>query len=278
MSSWVRHCRLARLSENVPLKLPKCSLPQDRGHEFPSSGLGPNWPSIIKAMRKNWPIWPGHACVLLALSACIVLTGCAGVSSGQKQGPNQDPPAQGGLLTVGPATLDFGTVAVGGTANLNGTLTAGTSDITVSSAGWNGSGFNVSGITFPVTIPAGQSVGYTVTFAPETAGKSSGTISFVNDGTTSPVVQTLDGNGGQAGLHTVSLSWDASLSTVIGYNVYRSMQSGGPYDRLTSSPQPGTSYTDSTVLSGTTYYYVATAVDSNQVESVHSNQATAVVP
>jgi hypothetical protein len=32
------------------------------------------------------------------------------------------------------------------------------------------------------------------------------------------------------------------------------------------------------VLTGATYYYVATAVDSNHSESVYSNQAQAVVP
>jgi fibronectin type 3 domain-containing protein len=32
---------------------------------------------------------------------------------------------------------------------------------------------------------------------------------------------------------------------------------------------------DVSVLSGTTYYYVSTAVDSSNVESAYSNQATA---
>ena len=63
-----------------------------------------------------------------------------------------------------------------------------------------------------------------------------------------------------------------------GYFVYRGTQSGGPYTKLQSSSQPGTTYVDSTVQSGTTYYYVVTAVDSNGNESADSNQATAVVP
>jgi hypothetical protein len=225
-------------------------------------------------------------CCLLAILACIVMTCCAGVSSNGQQsnaGANPAPsqplaPAGPGLLSVAPATMNFGTVAVGGNANLMGTLTAGSSDINVTSAAWSGQGYYVSGITFPVTVAAGKSVTYTVTFTPQVAGDSPGSVSFVNDGSTSPLSQTLDGSGGQAGAHTVGLSWDASTSSVIGYNVYRGTQSGGPYQRLTSSPQPGTSYTDATVLSGTTYYYVSTAVDSNLTESVYSNQALAVVP
>jgi fibronectin type 3 domain-containing protein len=39
-----------------------------------------------------------------------------------------------------------------------------------------------------------------------------------------------------------------------------------------------TTYTDSTVSSGQTYYYVATAVDDNSEESGYSNEAQAVIP
>jgi fibronectin type 3 domain-containing protein len=40
----------------------------------------------------------------------------------------------------------------------------------------------------------------------------------------------------------------------------------------------GTAYIDSSVSAGLTYYYVATAVDSSNVESGYSNQAMAIVP
>lgn len=79
--------------------------------------------------------------------------------------------------------------------------------------------------------------------------------------------------------HSVSLSWTASTSTgVIGYNVYRSLTSGGPYTKLTGSPISGTSYTDSAVVAGQTYYYVCTAVGLGNVESGYSNQASATIP
>ena len=60
--------------------------------------------------------------------------------------------------------------------------------------------------------------------------------------------------------------------------MYRSSISGGPYTKFTSLPDASTTFTDSSVLSGQTYYYVVTAVDSNNVESLYSNQATAVIP
>jgi fibronectin type 3 domain-containing protein len=90
-------------------------------------------------------------------------------------------------------------------------------------------------------------------------------------------VQSLTGTGTAPTQHTVDLSWAASADAV-GYNIYRSTTSGGPYTMINSSLDGTTAYTDSTVTSGTTYYYVATAVNSSSEESGYSNQATAVIP
>jgi len=49
-------------------------------------------------------------------------------------------------------------------------------------------------------------------------------------------------------------------------------------DRINSSLVAVLNYTDSTVQSGTTYYYVTTAVDSSGIESVFSNQVSATIP
>jgi len=76
----------------------------------------------------------------------------------------------------------------------------------------------------------------------------------------------------------VLLSWNADTGSISGYNTYRSTVSGGPYSKLTASPQPATSYTDLAVQSGTTYYYVVTAVSTSSMESGYSNQAEATVP
>jgi fibronectin type 3 domain-containing protein len=65
---------------------------------------------------------------------------------------------------------------------------------------------------------------------------------------------------------------------VIGYRVYRSETSGSGFSALNGTTITALNYTDSTVSSGTTYYYVVTSVNSSGVESAYSNQATAVVP
>jgi hypothetical protein len=80
-------------------------------------------------------------------------------------------------------------------------------------------------------------------------------------------------------VHSVALAWTASTSTnVTGYNVYRGTQSGGPYTKINPSPVAATGYTDTAAQAGATYYYVTTAIDSNNNESAYSNEAQAVIP
>jgi hypothetical protein len=78
--------------------------------------------------------------------------------------------------------------------------------------------------------------------------------------------------------HQVTLNWTASSSTVSGYNVYRGTTTGGPYTIVNSSLVAGTNYVDTTVTSGTTYYYVTTAVNSSNEASSYSNEVQAIVP
>ena len=91
-------------------------------------------------------------------------------------------------------------------------------------------------------------------------------------------VQSLTGIGTVADSHNVDLSWTASTSQdVVGYNIYRGNTSGGPYQKVNAGLDPNTVYTDPQVGAGT-YYYVTTAVDSSNQESVYSNEAQALVP
>jgi hypothetical protein len=84
----------------------------------------------------------------------------------------------------------------------------------------------------------------------------------------------------QVGQHAVDLSWNASTSAdIVGYNVYRGQVVSGPYSKInTGGLVASTLYSDTSVASGMTYYYVATVVDSGGRESAHSNQAQAAIP
>lgn len=72
------------------------------------------------------------------------------------------------------------------------------------------------------------------------------------------------------GYFEVDLQWTANYETdIAGYNVYRSETSGGVYEKLNLSPISDTIYNDTTVGSNW-YYYVATAVDTQDLESNYS--------
>ena len=182
-----------------------------------------------------------------------------------------------GTLAVSPTSLAFGNVVVGSSASLSGSLTASGASVTVTAASLNNAEFAVSGISLPVTIAAGQSASFTVTFAPQSTGAASASLSFTSNASNSPAVQSLTGTGTAQTQHTVDLTWDASQDAV-GYNIYRGGVSGGPYTMINTSLDSSTAYTDSTVVSGQTYYYVTTALDASQQESGFSNQAKAVIP
>ena len=81
--------------------------------------------------------------------------------------------------------------------------------------------------------------------------------------------------------HGVALRWNSSTSKdVVGYFVYRGTVPGPPYatfTKLALAPIRATTYTDSTVAAGATYYYVVTAVNGSGKESAYSNQASATI-
>ena len=183
-----------------------------------------------------------------------------------------------GSLGVNPSSINFGNVVVGTKQTQTATLSATSAPVTVSSAGMVGSEFAISGLTFPFTLAAGSTATFNVTFTPQVSGSTSASVSFASNATNSPVVEALSGSGTPAPQHSVALSWNASTSTVAGYNVYRGSVSGGPYAKVSSAPDVSTTYSDGSVQAGQTYYFVVTAVDGTGVESVYSNEVKAVIP
>lgn len=182
-----------------------------------------------------------------------------------------------GQLAVSPTSLSFGNVVVGSSSALSGSLNASGASVTVTSASLNNGEFVLSGISLPVTLAAGQSTPFTVTFTPQASGATSASLSFSSNAANSPAVQSMTGTGAVPTQHTVDLTWNSS-NNAVGYNVYRGSVSGGPYSIVNSSLDGTTAYTDNTVASGQTYYYVATAVDGSSNESGYSTETQAVIP
>jgi hypothetical protein len=181
------------------------------------------------------------------------------------------------VLAASPTSLAFGNVNLNTSSPLPTTITnTGNSSVTVTGVNTVGAGFSASGVANGLTLQPNQTATLTVTFDPTTAGAVSGaSVTVVSNA--GGLVIPLSGAGNAQ--QSVSLTWTASVSSdVTGYYVYRSTTQGSGYVSLNaSSPTSIDQYTDSTVQSGMTYYYVVTAVDSSDVESAYSSPATAVV-
>ncbi len=198
------------------------------------------------------------------------------------QGPGLTIPLTGtatslGTLTIAPSALNFGDITVGNSGNQPLALSATGGSVTISSSASSNAQFALAGASFPLTIPAGQSVSLDVVFTPINSGVVSGTLAFASNAANSTSSEPLTGTG-TAPVYTVGLSWTASTSSVTGYNVYRGPATSGPFAKINPSLDSATDYTDSTVTSGQTYYYVTTAVNSSNEESSPSSPAEAKIP
>jgi hypothetical protein len=183
-----------------------------------------------------------------------------------------------GLLSSSALSLSFGNVNVGSSSTQSVTVTnTGGSNVSISNVTISGAGFNVNGISTGLILSPGASVIVNVIFAPAASGSVTGGVTITSNASNSPLTISFSGTG-LVVTHSATLNWTASTSVVVGYNVYRGSISGGPYTKINSSLDATTIFTDTSVLSGQTYYYVVTAVDSSNVESAHSNQVTAVIP
>ena len=117
-----------------------------------------------------------------------------------------------------------------------------------------------NGTTYYYVVAAVNSVG--------TSGNSNQASAIPEGGTAPAAPSNLVATAGNA---QVALSWSGSAGAT-SYKVERSTTSGGPYTTVASPTT--TSYTDTGLSNGTTYYYVVAAVNSVGT-SGNSNQASA---
>src|SRR6267154_517644 len=180
-------------------------------------------------------------------------------------------------LVASEAAVHFEDVPMGDRSVKELSLTnTGNRDVKISRISVSGSDFSLSGGN-PVSLGPGQMVSLEVGFAPRGAGAKSGTLSIVCEGANSVVQIPLSGAGAQASESAIRLQWESSPEVAQGYQVYRSSESGGPYQRISSSAVDSPAYTDSGLAAGHTYYYVVTSIDANNQESEFSEQITATV-
>jgi hypothetical protein len=180
------------------------------------------------------------------------------------------------LLGVSPASLAFGNVLDDNSSSLPVTVTNnGTANVTISTITTTGAGFTESGIPDGTILTPGQSLPLTVTFAPVTGGAVSGaSMTVTSTATNSPATVTLTGTG----THSVVLTWNASPTGGVTYNIFRGTTSGGEGTTpINPSAVSLLTYTDTNVTPGANYYYYVEAVDAGG-SSVPSNEASAAIP
>ena len=189
-------------------------------------------------------------------------------------GVTSAPPAATSILSVSPAAFNW-TAKVGtatlvpASVSITNTGTGPLAFSGVSDQPWlaisSGSG------TTPATLQLLPSANGLV------AGAYTGHVRLTGGGTTKTVTVVLNITALPPVQHTVSLSWQAPTVKVTSYSLYRSTIQGGSYGMLASAIG-GTSYSDQSAQSGTPYYYVVSAVDSQGRESKYSNEFKVTIP
>ena len=110
-----------------------------------------------------------------------------------------------GSLMANPGSVSFANIQVGGSQTQMASLTnSGGSDVTIAQAATTGSGFNVNGLSLPLTLSAGHSVTFGVTFAPLSAGSAIGSILISSDASNAALAVPLSGAGTAQGQLTVT--------------------------------------------------------------------------
>ena len=126
----------------------------------------------------------------------LLLTGCQGLAGGSNGG---------GTVGLGSGSLNFGSVPIGSSKTLSDTISNNTSSaVTISSIQGLGSGFQVTGITPPLLLAAGQTASFSVQFQPAATGDPTVTISF--DGPNAQPYASLSASATAVTLGKLSLS------------------------------------------------------------------------
>ena len=186
-------------------------------------------------------------------------------------------------LTLQSTSVAFGDVADGSPSYQSVTLTSsGTAAVTLSAGSVSGTGYTISGVSFPSTLNPGATATLEIEFDPTTAGVANGSVTLTSNsstGTTSTI--SLSGTGTASSSYEVNLTWDAptqSSDPVSGYYIFRAVNGSSTYQQLNSASEGATSYADTTVATNTSYTYYVESVDAEGNVSVPSNSFTIAVP
>jgi Abnormal spindle-like microcephaly-assoc'd, ASPM-SPD-2-Hydin/Right handed beta helix region len=110
------------------------------------------------------------------------------------------------LISVAPSNVSFGNVPVGATSTQTVTVSnPGSANLNVTQAAGPGTGFSVSGLTMPLTVPPGQSAKFSIGFTPTVAGTLTSSVALVSNAPASPMPVSLSGAGVQPSSPQISV-------------------------------------------------------------------------
>jgi fibronectin type 3 domain-containing protein len=217
---------------------------------------------------------PCHITTILVLSICLLLAntlgGCAGTTA-----------ISGGNGNTGNGSNPSGTTVPAVPTGL--TATAANAQVSLTWTSYNVKrGTTTGGPYTTISSPTAASfidvslTNGTTYFYVVSAVNSAGESANSSEASAKPTAQSQAPAAptalmASAASAQVSLSWSAS-ATATSYNVKRAPTTGGPYTKI-SSPST-TSFTDTGLTNGTTYFYVVSAVNATG-ESANSSQAGA---
>jgi hypothetical protein len=190
--------------------------------------------------------------ISFAPSAAGILTGNLSLSTSGNVSPNSVPLTGTGVqsqqtlsLTVSPQSVSFGNVQVGSSGSQTvSLLNTGTGSVNVSQATMAGNGFGMTGLAVPMTLGAGQSTAFTVSFAPAGAGSASGNISVVSNAANSVSTVALTGMGVQPQISVApgSVSFGPVTVGQTSSQAVTLTNAGGAYLNITQLAGPGTGF------------------------------------
>ena len=196
-------------------------------------------------------------------------------------------------VSLSATSYHFGNVQINSSSSWTLTVAnAGDASLSVDNISSSNAQFEISPTSFIVAMGGSQNV--TVTFAPTSAGshQSAALTITSNDPDEQTVMVSLSGVGmygtapatptdlaASTGDEQVTLTWSLNTESDLSYyKIYRNTTSGFTpisSDFIASVNHPDTTYTDTGLANGTTYYYRITAVDASENESGYSREASA---
>src|SRR5229473_2591964 len=208
----------------------------------------------------------GLVCVASAFilsSSAVFLSGCAGLVNANGTNPHA-------AIQVNPASVSFGSTAVGKKVSQTVSVAnTGNMSVNISQANVSNSQFSVSGLVMPLSLPAGQSSNFQVSFVPNSSGNVAGTLTVTTDagaasaqvalsGNATPAAQQVSLNPASLNLGTITVGntgrGTATVSNVGGSNLMVSLVSisGGPFG-VTGITTPSTIAPGASITLNVTY-------------------------